>query len=190
MIEMDHMEKVAVVTNILLAEDDCFLSDGLSRTLRLSGYSVDQVSNGIDAEQSAMTDGYDLLILDIGLPRRDGREVLTNLRRVGKTLPILILTALDTPADRIQGLDLGANDYMCKPFNMGELEARIRALLRKEKWSNRTEIRCGKLCFDTLTSKVSIDNEPLDLSLREFAILELMLQRKGRVVFKNDLSNS
>jgi len=186
MIEMDHIGKVAVVTNILLAEDDCFLSDGLSRTLRHSGYHVDQVSNGIEAEQSAMTDTYDLLILDIGLPRRDGREVLTNLRRMGKTLPILLLTALDTPTDRIQGLDLGANDYMCKPFNMGELEARIRALLRKEKWNNRTEIRCGKLCFDTVARKVSIEDEAVELSLREFVVLELMLQRKGRVVFKND----
>ncbi|HEY9714647.1 MAG TPA: response regulator transcription factor [Chroococcales cyanobacterium] len=174
------------MAHILLAEDDQFLSDALSKTLRHSGYKVDQVKNGVDAETQALCVPYDLMILDLGLPQRDGSEVLESLRRQGKTLPVLILTALDTPADRIRGLDSGANDYICKPCDVGELEARIRALLRTNKWSNRTEVRAGNLCFDTAARKVTINDEPVDLSLREFTVLELLLQRKGRVVFKND----
>ncbi|MBS1991541.1 MAG: response regulator transcription factor [Cyanobacteria bacterium SZAS LIN-2] len=172
---------------ILLAEDDQFLADGLSRTLRHGGHKVDSAKNGIDAEAAVFSNVYDLLILDIGLPQRDGLTVLENLRREGKSLPVLILTARDTPEDRILGLDRGANDYLCKPFNVGELEARIRALLRKEKWANQVTIRVGTLSLDTLTNKFSIDDQPLDLSAREYLVLELMLQRRGRVVFKNDL---
>ncbi len=172
---------------ILLAEDDQFLLDGLSRTLRHNGHKIDQAKNGVDAEAAAFTNSYDLLILDIGLPQRDGLTVLENLRKDGKSLPILILTARDTFEDRIHGLDLGANDYLCKPFNVGELEARIRALLRKDKWTNRTEIHAGSLTLDTVSNKFSINEQPLELSPREYLVLELLLQRKGRVVFKNDL---
>lgn len=172
---------------ILIAEDDQHLSNGLSRTLRLGGYKVDQVRTGVDAETAAHTEPYDLIILDIGLPQRDGLTVLSNLRKDGKTLPILILTARDTAHDRIRGLDLGANDYLCKPFDVGELEARVRALLRKDKWGNRTEISVGSLVYDTFARKFSIDGEPLEISAREFIALELLLQRKGRVVFRNDM---
>lgn len=173
---------------ILLAEDDQFLSDGLSRTLKLSGHKIDQVRNGIDAEVAALTNPYDLLILDLGLPQRDGITVLENLRKDGRALfPIIILTARDTPEDRILGLDLGANDYLCKPFNVGELEARIRAHLRKDKCANRVEIRVGSLTFDTVANRFMIDGEIIDLSSREYLVLEMLLQRKGRVVFKNDL---
>jgi two-component system, OmpR family, response regulator len=174
---------------ILLAEDDQFLVDGLTKTLRHSGHTVDQARNGIDAESSACANQYDLMILDLGLPRRDGLVVLENLRRAGKVLPILVLTARDAPDDRIRGLDLGANDYLCKPFNVGELEARIRALLRKEKWSNRIEIKVGSLIYDTSSGRVSVSDHIVDLSSREFIVLELLLQRKGRVVFKQDLLN-
>ncbi len=172
---------------ILLAEDDQYLSDGLARTLRHSGHKIDQIMNGIDAEHAALLNPYDLLILDLGLPKRDGLAVLENLRKDGKLLPILILTARDTPEDRINGLDLGANDYLCKPFNVGELEARIRALLRKDKWANRTEIRSGSLVLDTVANRFSMNDEVLDLSSREYLVLELLFQRKGRVVFKRDL---
>lgn len=173
------------MSNILLAEDDRFLADGLSRRLKLSGYRVDQVHNGVDAETAARTGPYDLLILDIGLPRKDGREVLSGLRDRGINIPILILTALDSSSDRVRGLDLGANDYLCKPFDMDELEARIRALLRKSNWDNQSKITVGALQFDTQTQRASVNNEPLELSPREFRVLKLMLQRLGRVVLKN-----
>ncbi len=172
---------------ILLAEDDQFLSDGLTRTLRHSGHKIDRAKNGLDAEAAVFSNAYDLVILDIGLPQMDGLTVLKNLRKEGKSLPVLILTARDTPEDRIHGLDQGANDYLCKPFNVGELEARIRALLRKDKWANQTTISVGTLSLDTLANRFSIGNQPIDLSAREYLVLELMIQRRGRVVFKNDL---
>ncbi|HEY9730701.1 MAG TPA: response regulator transcription factor [Drouetiella sp.] len=172
---------------ILLAEDDQFLSDGLSRTLRHSGYKVDQAPTGLEAEAAVLANSYDLVILDLGLPDIDGLTVLSNIRQEGRAIPILILTARDATDDRIRGLDGGANDYLCKPFNMGELEARIRALLRKDKWANKTEIKVGALSFDTVANKVFIDEKPVDLSSREYLVLEMLLQRKGRVVFKNDL---
>jgi two-component system OmpR family response regulator len=172
---------------ILLAEDDQFLSDGLSRTLRHSGHKIDSAKNGLDAEAAIFSNAYDLVILDIGLPQGDGLTVLQNLRKEGKSLPVLILTARDTPEDRIHGLDLGANDYLCKPFNVGELEARIRALLRKDKWANQTAIKVGTLSLDTFANRFSIEDQPIDLSAREYLVLELMLQRRGKVVFKNDL---
>ncbi len=172
---------------ILLAEDDQFLADGLSRTLRHSGHKIDHARNGFDAESAVMCNSYDLMILDVGLPKRDGFSVLQNLRRDGHALPILVLTARDAAEDRIYGLDLGANDYLCKPFNVGELEARIRALLRKDKWDNRKEIKVGSLTFDTGGNRFSINEHTLDLSPREYLVLELLFQRKGRVVLKGDL---
>ncbi len=172
---------------ILLAEDDQFLADGLSRTLRHSGHKVDQARNGEDAESAVLCNSYDLLILDVGLPKRDGFTVLDNIRKNGQSLPVLVLTARDAPEDRIYGLDLGANDYLCKPFNVGELEARIRALLRKDKWDNRKEIQVGSLIFDTSANRFTVNDQALDLSPREYLVLELLFQRKGRVVMKNDL---
>lgn len=172
---------------ILLAEDDHYLADGLSRTLRHSGHKIDHAHDGMNAEAAVLANNYDLLILDIGLPKRDGLAVLENLRKDGRSLPILILTARDTPDDRINGLDLGANDYLCKPFNVGELEARIRALLRKDKWGNHKEIKAGSVVFDTSANRFTINNQPLELSPREYLVLELLLQRKGRVVLKNVL---
>jgi two-component system OmpR family response regulator len=173
---------------ILLAEDDQFLSDGLYKTLSHSGHKIDQAKSGMEAESAIIANnGYDLVILDLGLPDKDGLIVLEYLRKNGISLPVLILTARDAPEDRIKGLDLGANDYLCKPFNVGELEARIRALLRKEKWANRTEVNAGSLVFDTVANKFFLSDKPLELSSREYLVLEMLLQRKGRVVLKNDL---
>ena len=178
-----------IMAYILLAEDDQYLSEGLSKTLQFSGHKIDQFRSGDEAESAAFANNYDLLILDLGLPRRDGLLVLENIRKSGRTLPVLILTARDTADDRIKGLDIGANDYLCKPFNVGELEARIRALLRKDKWHNKVEIKVGSLSFDTGANKFSIEGQPLELSSREYLVLEVLLQRRGRVVFKNDVIN-
>lgn len=173
------------MAHILLAEDDKYLSDGLSRTLRFSGHHIDVAKTGVETEAAVSACDYDLLILDIGLPIRNGFEVLTWLRSIGKTLPILILTARDTLSDRIRGLDLGANDYLCKPFDMGELEARIRALLRKEKWDNQTKVVSGNLTLDTHANQFYIESEILELTLREFKVLEYLFQNKGRLVMRD-----
>jgi len=151
---------------ILIAEDDRFLAMGLSEVLKNSGYTVDLVNTGDDAESAVKLANYDLIILDLGLPRVDGLTVLKNLRGRGMTMPVLILTARDGLDDRVKGLDYGANDYMSKPFQLPELEARIRALLRKDNWDNRNEVSCGLLTYDTSTRSVAVEGKTLELSAR------------------------
>lgn len=173
---------------ILLAEDDEFLADGVTMALKDSGYFVDRVRTGAEADVAAGITSYDVIILDLGLPTMDGLDVLQRLRARGNTSPVLIVTARDGFDDRVRGLDLGANDYLVKPFYLPELEARIRALLRNEKWSNRKQITCGQLCFDTSERSATASGEPLNLSARELAVLELLLQRNGRVVSKGQIA--
>ncbi len=172
---------------VLLAEDDEVLSDGISKALRQCGYAVDLVDSGVDADLALTTAPFDLLILDLGLPRLDGLEVLRRLRSRGDRVPVLILTARDGLEDRVTGLNLGADDYITKPFDLPELEARVRALLRRSQLGNNVEIACGPLRFDTTGRSVSVNNEPLELSARELAVLEALLQRAGRVVSKEQL---
>ena len=172
---------------ILLAEDDRFLADGLKDALSESGYNIDTVNNGLDATAAVKLATYDLLILDLGLPKMDGLEVLKTVRGSGHNMPVIILTARDGLDDRVLGLDLGANDYVTKPFQLPELEARIRALLRKDNWDNHTEVVYGQLSFNTLSRAVLVDGQPLDLSARELAILEILLQRSGRMVSKQQI---
>src|SRR5919108_4526316 len=116
---------------ILVAEDDAILAEGVTRTLRQSGYAVDWVKNGTEADSALETDDFDLLILDLGLPKKSGLDVLKRLRARDSRLPVLILTALDGVNDRVRGLDAGADDYLAKPFDLAELEARVRALTRR-----------------------------------------------------------
>ncbi len=174
---------------ILLAEDDKFLAEGLSMVLRDSGYFVDVQPNGEDADSAVGMNAYDLLILDLGLPRLDGLDLLKRIRGRGQTIPILILTARDRLEDRVRGLDLGANDYITKPFELPELEARIRALIRKESWSNHTEINFGSLSFNTVTRTAAINGEPLELTAREVAVLEIFLQRVNATLPKERLTD-
>lgn len=174
---------------ILIAEDDRLLADGLSMVLRDNGYAVDVTSSGPDTDVALLGDPYDLLILDLGLPKLDGLEILKRLRGRGQQLPVLVLTARDRLEDRVVGLDLGANDYITKPFELPELEARIRALLRKDQWSNRTEVTFGSLRFHTVSRVASANGEVLDLSARELAVLEIMLQRLGRTVSKEQITD-
>ncbi len=177
-----------VAMRILLAEDDNYLSDAISHALRGGGYSVDKVLGGEEADQAVRTCNYDLLILDLGLPGLDGLEVLKRMRGRGQTLPVLILTARDTLQDRVKGLDLGANDYLTKPFDLPELEARIRALIRKDLWSNRTIVKHGSLEFDTVDRHLTINGDLVELSARELATLEILLQRSGMIVTKAQLA--
>lgn len=171
---------------ILIAEDDDIIADGLSRSLRQAGYSVDWAAHGEAAEAALLANEYDLLVLDLGLPRLSGLEVLKRLRLRHSTLPVLILTALDGTHDRVRGLDLGADDYMVKPFELAELEARVRALTRRA-CGNSPAIVCGSLSFDPVGRVTQIGGVPLDLSAREIGLLEILLSRMGRLVSKDQL---
>jgi two-component system OmpR family response regulator len=173
---------------ILLVEDDKVLADALSRTLVQSAHAVDIVASCDDADHAIALGIYDLAILDIGLPGLNGLDVLRRLRARKSMLPVLILTALDTLEDRVRGLDLGADDYLAKPFDLPELEARVRALLRRS--TNSTPfLEHGPLRFDTVGRRVYCDKRPLDLSPRELALLEILLMRAGRVVSKAQMVN-
>jgi len=173
---------------ILLVEDDRVLADALSRALVQSAHAVDVVSTGEDADHALAARSHDLAILDIGLPGLSGLEVLKRLRARKSTMPVLMLTAFDTLADRVRGLDLGADDYLAKPFDLPELEARVRALLRRSTQST-PHLEHGLLRFDTVGRRVFHDKRPIDLSPRELALLELLLMRAGRVVSKEQMVN-
>jgi two-component system OmpR family response regulator len=172
---------------ILIAEDDAVLTDGLSRSLRTAGYAVDTVASGEAADTALAAQSYDLVILDIGLPRLSGLDVLKRLRARNSTVPVLILTAADSVEQRVKGLDLGADDYMAEPFALSELEARARALTRRAAGAAKTVLRHGPLTFDQVGHVASINAQPLDLSARELSLLEILLQRCGRMVSKEQL---
>jgi len=172
---------------ILIAEDDAVLADGLSRSLRAAGYAVDVVASGDDADTALTAQNFDLLILDIGLPRLSGLDVLKRLRARNSTVPVLILTAADSVEQRVKGLDLGADDYMAKPFALSELEARVRALTRRAVGSANTILRHGPLTLDQVGHAAFLNERMLDLSARELSLLEILLQRPGRLVSKEQL---
>jgi two-component system OmpR family response regulator len=172
---------------LLIAEDDQVLADGLLRSLRSSGYAVDQVGDGEAADAALSAHEFDLLILDLGLPRLHGHEVLRRLRARGSTAPVLILTAADSVEQRVRGLDLGADDYMAKPFSLQELEARVRALTRRGLGAASNVIRHGALSFDATGRVAYIHEQMVELSAREIGLLEVLLQRAGRLVSKDQL---
>ncbi|MCS4511557.1 response regulator [Xylophilus ampelinus] len=173
---------------ILIAEDDQVLADGLLRTLRSSGAAVDHVASGSEADAALLeTDQFDLLILDLGLPKVHGLEVLERLRSRGSTLPVLILTAADSVEERVKGLDVGADDYMAKPFSLQELEARVRALVRRGVGGTSNTIKHGPLQYDQAGRVATIDGRMVELSARELGLLEVLLQRAGRLVSKDQL---
>lgn len=171
---------------ILIAEDDAPLAEGLTRSLRDSGYAVDCVGTGADADSAATAFEFDLLILDLNLPRMSGLDVLRRLRSRSRELPVLILTAQGGVEDRVRGLDLGADDYLAKPFALDELKARVRALTRR---STGTPIlfRSGGLSYEPVGKVARINGQIVDLSARESALLEVLVQRAGRWVSKGQL---
>lgn len=174
---------------ILLVEDDKILADALCRALVQSAYAVDVVGTGEQADNALAIESYDLAILDIGLPGLDGLDVLKRLRARRSKVPVLLLTALDALADRVRGLDLGADDYLAKPFDLPELEARVRALLRRGSAAMSPVLQHGRLRLDTIGRRVFYDDQPVELSARELAVLELLLMREGRVVSKEHMVN-
>jgi two-component system OmpR family response regulator len=172
---------------ILVAEDDATLAEGVMRSLRQSGFAVDWVKNGTEAESALETEQFDLLILDLGLPKKSGLEVLKHLRARDSRVPVLILTGLDAVADRVRGLDAGADDYLAKPFDLAELEARVRALTRRGMAGAPTLLRHGPLSYDQVGRVARLNGEPLKFSAREISLLEIFLQRGGRLVSKDQL---
>ncbi len=172
---------------ILIAEDDVALSEALRFSLTQAGYAVDHVAHGLAADEALKGDGFGLLILDLGLPMIDGLEVLRRLRKRNSLLPVLILSGREQPEEKVTGLDLGADDYLVKPFSLTELQARVRALLRRGAGQAAPALAYGDLVFDTVGRVASLAGKPLPLSLHEAGVLEVLLNRFGRVVSKEQL---
>ena len=170
---------------ILVAEDDPSLAEVLVQSLRRAGYAVDCVKNGDEADAALAANQFDLLILDLGLPRKSGLDVLRRLRSRRSATPVLILTARDSVNDRVAGLDAGADDYLPKPFELAELEARVRALARRGMAGGATLIRHGPLTYDQTGRAARLDGEPVELSAREVGLLEVFLLRPGCLVSKD-----
>lgn len=174
---------------IFLVEDNSALADGVSRALTKVGYAVDTTADGEDADSILATQDFDLVILDLNLPGFDGLEVLKRLRARGNTAQVLILTARDGVNDRVAGLDLGADDYLTKPFELAELEARVRALLRRGAGASSPEITQGGLRFNSVARRLWVNDEATDLPRRELGVLEILLNRLGHVVSKENLAD-
>ena len=172
---------------ILIAEDDQILAGGLAASLRQSGYSVDRVATGADADGAVASFEFDLLILDLGLPKMGGLEVLQRLRARSRDLPVLILTAQDGIEARVRGLDLGADDYLAKPFALEELKARVRALTRRGPGGSTTLVEYGGLTYDRIGRVAKVGGRSLGLSARELVLLELLLRRADRIVSKDQI---
>ena len=172
---------------ILIVEDDLVLADGLKGSLTQSGYAVDLMTSGIDADGVLAYQTFDLVLLDLGLPKLSGFEVLKRLRGRGSKMPVLILTANDDIDNRVKGLDLGADDYLSKPFNLAELEARVRALIRRGQAGGSAIISVGKLQLDTTSRAAAYNDASLNLSARELAVLEILMLKAGKVVNKEQM---
>jgi len=172
---------------ILVVEDDPILGKGLSGSLADSAYAVDWARDGENADHLLSRTNYDAVILDLGLPKLDGLEVLRRLRRRNKRAPVIILTARDDVEDRVAGLDLGADDYLTKPFDLSELEARLRALIRRSHDGAEGVMNFGNLRYDMNGQRVFIDDKPVELSAREIGVFQILALRAGRVVSKEKL---
>ena len=172
---------------ILISEDDAALAEALRFALTQSGFAVDWVANGLDADEALKGAEFGLLILDLGLPKIDGLEVLRRLRRRNSTVPVLILSGREQPEEKVAGLDLGADDYLVKPFSLNELQARVRALLRRGHGSAAPVFTYRELSFDPATRTASISGHALPLSLHELSVLEVLVRRFGRPVSKEQL---
>ena len=175
---------------ILLIEDDSMIGKAVREGLVQAGFAVDWVTDGHAAELSMSSIAYDLAILDLGLPKKDGMALLTTLRRMGNHLPIVIVSARDTVQDRIAGLTAGADDYVLKPFDPDELLARVRAVLRRHAGSGSSLLVIGSLSLDPERRSVTQSGRPVELSTREFAVLEALMQRPGTVVSRQKLEET
>ncbi len=175
---------------ILLVEDDPILGDGLAAGLRQSGFAVDWLKDGASAVAALQCERFDLAVLDLGLPKLSGMDVLKRLRAQGSAMPVLILTARDATTDKIAGLDGGADDYLVKPVDLDELAARIRALLRRSGGRAEPVMIHGDLLLDPAAHSVEIAGQPVELSAREFSVLHALLANAGRVMSRGQLEQS
>ncbi len=175
---------------ILLAEDDALLGDGIRAGLKLANYAVDWVQDGQQADLALRDHAYDACVLDLGLPQRDGLSVLRALRERGSDLPVLILTARGSSSEKVAGLDEGADDYLVKPFDLDELHARLRALMRRSVGQSSPKLRCGALALDPASKEVTLHGEPVALSAREFALLQDLLSHSTHIRTRAQLEES
>ena len=167
---------------ILLVEDDVMLGEGVRNGLRQQGHAVDWVQDGQAAEKALAGEPYEVVLLDLGLPLKTGREVLADLRRRGRRVPVLILTAQDAVSYRVAGLDAGADDYLVKPFDLDELAARVRALHRRSRGRAGPLLEHGQLTLNPATHEVILGGAPVTLTAREFSLLQALLERPGRPI--------
>ena len=172
---------------VLVVEDDRALADGIARALRAEHFVVDVATNGVDGGHLGSTEAYDVAVLDLGLPGRDGISVLAEWRANGRMLPVLILTARDAWTNKVQGFKAGADDYLIKPFRIEELVMRLRALVRRASGHAATIIRCNGLSFDAQTGQFELDGLPLRLTAFEWRVLSCLMLRKGIVIDRLDL---
>jgi two-component system response regulator TctD len=172
---------------LLLAEDNRQLATWLCKSLRLEGFAVDWMQDGTDADHVLLTQKYDAIVLDLGLPRMDGLEILRRLRARGSHVPVLVLTARSSVDDRVQGLNLGADDYLPKPFGLAELVARLNALIRRSRGAGTPVVSIGTLEYDTVSRMFRLGGEPLALRPREHAVLEMLAMCAGKAVSKGSL---
>jgi two-component system OmpR family response regulator len=175
---------------ILVVEDDPLLAESLVRALQQQGYGVGHARRGQEADAALCNHRFDLLLLDIGLPGVDGFEVLRRLRARADPIPVLVVTAREAVDERVHGLDLGADDYLTKPFSLSELEARVRALLRRAKPALAARVVVGSLTVETAARRARIDGRPIDLTSREWGLLELFLSRPGCALSKAQIAQS
>ena len=175
---------------VLLIEDDELLGDGVKVGLTHAGWTVDWVRDGCAAEAALRSDQFDVVVLDLGLPKKPGLEVLQELRGRGECVPVLILTARDTVGERVAGLDAGADDYLIKPFDLDELSARLRALHRRALGTADPVLRCADILLDPAARIVTVNGASVDLAPREFALLQILMGSSGRVVSRRRLMDS
>src|ERR1700726_559453 len=172
---------------LLVVEDDRDLNRQVSTALEAAGYAVDRAFDGEEGWFRGNTEPYDAVVLDIGLPKRDGVAVLEAWRKAGRTMPVLILTARDRWSDKVQGIDAGADDYVAKPFHMEEVLARLRALLRRAAGHATSELTCGPVRLDTKAGRVVVDGNPVKLTSHEYRLLAYLMHHTGRVVSRGEL---
>ena len=173
--------------HILIIEDEEQLCCSIAEGLRMNGYETDTCFDGNEGLELCMTESYDLILLDLNLPGTDGLDILQQFRASDSTTPVLILSARGQIQDKVEGLDLGANDYLTKPFHFEELEARIRSLTRRKFIQEDICLKCGRIIFDTRTRKASVDDAPLSLTRKESALLEYFLLHQGRIISPEEM---
>ena len=172
---------------VLLVEDHLQLAESVAQALKSTGLTVDVLHDGVAADLALGSEEYAVAILDVGLPRMDGFEVLARLRARGKNLPVLMLTARSDVKDRVHGLNLGADDYLAKPFQTEELIARLRALIRRASGNTSSELMAGDVRLDTRSGRVTLAGEPVKLTAQEYKLLSYLMHHKGKVVSRTEL---